>query len=92
MRVCDQIANDVAVLFNTRYVGNVPNDAPGRASLWGDITHYMKQLEGIRAIENFDPDTVSCEQGDKKKAVLVTVNGLDIINAMAQLYMSVIIQ
>lgn len=92
MRVCDQIANDVAVLFNERYLGNVPNDAPGRASLWGDITHYIKQLEDIRAVENFDPDTVSCEQGDKKKAVLVTVNGLNIINAMAQLYMSVIIQ
>ena len=92
IRVCDQIANDIAVLFNTRYVGVVPNDASGRSALWGDITHYMKQLEGIRAVENFDPDTVSCEQGDKKKAVLVTVNGLNIINAMAQLYMSVIIQ
>ena len=92
MRVCDQIANDIAVLFNTRYVGAVPNDASGRSALWGDITHYIKQLEDIRAVENFDPDTVSCEQGDKKKAVLVTVNGLNIINAMAQLYMSVIIQ
>lgn len=92
IRVCDQIANDIAVLFNTRYVGVVPNDASGRSALWGDITHYMKQLESIRAVENFDPDTVSCEQGDKKKAVLVTVNGLNIVNAMAQLYMSVIIQ
>lgn len=92
MRVCDQIANDVAVLFNERYLGTVPNNASGRSALWGDITHYIKQLEDIRAVENFDPDTVSCEQGDKKKAVLVTVNGLNIINAMAQLYMSVIIQ
>lgn len=92
MRVCDQIANDVAVLFNERYLGTVPNDASGRSALWGDITHYIKQLEDIRAVENFDPDTVSCEQGDEKKAVLVTVNGLNIINAMAQLYMSVIIQ
>lgn len=92
MRVCDQIANDVAVLFNERYLGTVPNDASGRSALWGDITHYIKQLEDIRAVENFDPDTVSCEQGNKKKAVLVTVNGLNIINAMAQLYMSVIIQ
>ena len=92
MLVCDQIANDVAVLFNERYLGTVPNDASGRSALWGDITHYIKQLEDIRAVENFDPDTVSCEQGDKKKAVLVTVNGLNIINAMAQLYMSVIIQ
>ena len=92
IRVCDQIANDVAVLFNERYLGTVPNDASGRSALWGDITHYMKQLESIRAVENFDPDSVTCEQGDKKKAVLVTVNGLNIINAMAQLYMSVIIQ
>ena len=92
MRVCDQIANDVAVLFNERYVGVVPNDASGRSTLWGDITHYIKELEKIRAVENFDPDTVTCEQGDKKKAVLVVVNGLNVVNAMAQLYMSVIIQ
>ena len=92
MRVCDQIANDMAVLFNTRYVGVVPNDAAGRASLWGDAVKLIQELEKIRAVENFDPDTVTCEQGDKKKAVLMTINGLNVINAMAQLYMSVIIQ
>ena len=37
IRVCDQIANDTAVLFNTRYVGTVPNDASGR-----DV--YKRQL------------------------------------------------
>lgn len=92
IRVCDQIANDVAVLFNTRYVGTVPNDASGRASLWGDIVKLIQELEKIRAIENFDTDSVTCEQGDKKKAVLCTINGLNIVNAMSQLYMSVIIQ
>ena len=35
---------------------------------------------------------MTCEQGDKKKAVLCTINGLNIVNAMSQLYMSVIIQ
>ena len=92
MRVCDQIANDTAVLFNTRYVGVVPNDASGRASLWGDITKLIKQLEDIRAVEDFDPETVTMEQGDTKKAVLCIINGLNVVNAMAQLYMSVIIQ
>ena len=29
MRVCDQIANDVAVLFNERYLGTVPMMPPG---------------------------------------------------------------
>lgn len=92
IRVCDQIANDTAVLFNTRYLGRVPNDASGRASLWGDIVKLIQELEKIRAVENFDPDTVTCEQGDSKKAVLVIINGLDIINAMSHLYMGVVVQ
>lgn len=92
IRVCDQIANDVAVLFATKYLGTVPNDASGRASLWGDICKLIQQLDDIRAVEDFDPEIVTCEQGDSKKAVLCIVNGLNIINAMAQLYMSVIIQ
>ncbi len=92
IRVCDQIANDVAVLFNTRYVGIVPNDASGRATLWNDVVKLMQELERIRAIENFDPATVTMGVGDSKKAVTLTITGLNIINAMAQLYMSVIIQ
>jgi hypothetical protein len=92
VRVCDQIANDVAVLFNTRYVGTVPNDASGRATLWNDIVTLIQQLEAIRAVEDFDSDTVTVEVGDRKGSVLLTINGLNIVNAMSQLYMSVIIQ
>lgn len=91
IRVCDQIANDVAVLFNTRYLGTVPNDASGRIALWNDICKLHQDLESIRAIEDFDPEIVTVEQGDTKKAVVCTVSNLNIVNAMAQLYMSVII-
>lgn len=91
IRVCDQIANDTAVLFNTRYLGTVPNDAAGRVALWNDICKLHQDLESIRAIEDFDPDTVTVEQGDTKKAVVCTVQNLNVVNAMAQLYMSVII-
>nr|DAQ76778.1 MAG TPA: tail sheath protein [Caudoviricetes sp.] len=92
IRVCDQVANDTAVLFNTRYTGSVPNDAPGRISLWNDICRIYQELEAIRAIEGFDPDTVTIEQGNTKKSVVCSVAGLTIINAMSQLYMSVVIQ
>ncbi len=92
VRVCDQIANDVAVLFNTRYVGQVPNDASGRSALWNDIVKLIRELERIRAVESFNPDTVTIEVGDSKKAVLLTIRGLNVVNAMSQLYMSVIIQ
>ncbi len=92
IRVCDQIANDVAVLFNTSYIGVVANDDSGRASLWNDIIKIFQALERIRAIENFDPDMVSVDVGNSKGAVVLTTKGLRIINAMIQLYMSTIIQ
>ena len=60
-------------------------------ALWNDICKVYQALESIRAIENFDPDTVTIEQGDSKKSVICTVKGLSVINAMEQLYMSVVI-
>lgn len=92
VRVCDQSANDIAVLFNTRYLGQVPNDASGRATLWNDIVKYFQEMERIRAIENFDTDTLAVDVGDTKKAVLLTLNGLSVVNAMSQLYMSIILK
>lgn len=92
IRVCDQIANDVAVLFNTSYIGAVQNDASGRASLWNDIVKIFQALERIRAIENFDPDMISVDVGNSRGAVVLTTKGIRIINAMDQLYMNTIIQ
>lgn len=91
MRVLDQIGNDIANLFNTKYLGKVPNDAAGRISLWNDIVKHHQELETIRAIEDFKPDTLTVEQGDTKKAVVVT-DYVTPVNAMAQLYMTVIVQ
>ena len=91
VRLIDQIANDTATLFNTKYLGNIPNDASGRISLWNDIVTINKQLESIRAIENFDSKLVAVTQGDTKKQVIVnqTINP---VNCMEQLYMSVVIE
>lgn len=91
MRVLDQIGNDIANLFNTKYLGKVPNDAAGRISLWNDIVKHHQELETLRAIEDFQPDAVTVEQGDSKKAVVVT-DYVTPVNAMAQLYMTVIVQ
>ncbi|AYB00059.1 phage tail sheath family protein [Lachnoanaerobaculum umeaense] len=91
IRVIDQIANDIAALFNTRYLGVVPNDNAGRISLWNDICKIHQELEKLRAIESFDTKSVDVVQGDDKKSVLCTINGIDIINAMTKLYLNVII-
>lgn len=91
VRVLDQIGNDIAVVFNTKYLGKVPNDAAGRISLWNDIVKHHEQLQTIRAIENFTSDSVSVEQGETKKSVLVT-DYVTPVNAMEQLYMTMIVQ
>lgn len=85
----DQIANDIAVLFNTKYLGNVPNDAAGRISLWSDIVKHHEQLAEIRAIENFSDADVVVSQGETKKSVVVQ-DAVTVVNAMAQLYMTVV--
>jgi hypothetical protein len=91
IRVLDQIANDIAVLFNTKYLGNVPNDNAGRISLWNDIVKHHQLLQSIRAIENFIPDDVVITKGDLKKAVVVNDVVMP-VNAMAQLYMTVVVE
>lgn len=91
IRVLDQIANDIAVLFGKKYLGKVPNDASGRISLWNDIVKHHQELQNIRAIENFSSDNVTVAQGDTKKAVVVT-DYVTPVNAMAQLYMTVYVQ
>ena len=91
IRVLDQIANDIAVLFGKKYIGKVPNDASGRVSLWNDIVKHHTELQNIRAIENFRGDNVTVAQGDTKKAVVVT-DYVTPVNAMAQLYMTVYVQ
>ena len=91
IRVIDQIANDIAKLFNTKYLGKIPNNASGRISLWSDIVKHHRQLEEIQAIEDFDPTLVTVAQGSTKKSVVVN-DVITVTNAMAQLYMTVVIQ
>lgn len=91
MRVVDQIANDIAYLFNTKYLGVIPNDEAGRASLWADIVKHHRTLETLRAIENYDSSLLTVERGDTKKAVVIN-DVVQVVNAMAQCYMTIVVQ
>ena len=91
IRVVDQIANDIAKLFNTKYLGRIPNNASGRVSLWADIVAQHRELEKIAAIETFDSGSLTVEQGANKKSVVVN-DVITVVNSMAQLYMTVVVQ
>lgn len=88
IRVIDQIANDIAVLFNTKYLGAVFNDEAGRTSLWSDIVKHHRELNDIHAIENFADSDVVVVQGSARKSVIVT-DSVTIANMMDKLYMTV---
>ena len=90
IRVIDQIGNDIAVLFNTKYLGIIPNNRSGRISLWNDIVKHHQELQGIQAIENFAAEDVVVTQGNEKKAVVVD-DAVEPVNAMAKLYMTCVI-
>lgn len=90
MRVLDQIANDIAKLFNTKYLGKIPNNQSGRMSLWADIVAHHRTLEQLEAIEGFNAEALTVEQGTTKKSVVV-YDAVTPVNAMAQLYMTVVV-
>lgn len=86
--VIDQLGNDDAVLFNTKYLGVVPNNASGRTSLWSDLVKIRTQLQELGAIEGFTDSDVTVAQGDSKKAVVIT-SAITVVNAMGKLYETV---
>ena len=91
IRVIDQCANDDAVLFNTKYLGVVPNDEAGRISLWTDIVKHREQLQNIRAIEEFNDEDVVVTQGETKTSVVIN-GAIQPVNAMAKLYMTTVVR
>ena len=90
IRYCDNVANDLAALFVKRYLGIVQNDESGRASWWNECVKYFRESQRIRAITEFDEEIVTVDIGDEKDTVVTNINGLNIVNAMEKLYMTVI--
>ncbi len=91
VRVCDQIAGDIAEIFNNYYLGKVPNDNAGRNSLWCDIVKHHQKLKDIRAIDDFDETAITVAKGDDNKSVVIT-DCITPANAMTKLYMTVTIE
>ena len=89
IRVLDQIAIDVARLFNKTYLGKEQNDEDGRIALWGDIVALHKEYQRVRAIQNFDPKDVPIPtQGEKKTDVLMNYS-VQPTCCMERLYMAI---
>jgi len=90
IRVLDQIAVDVASIFNAKYLGKIQNNESGRVSLWNDIVTAFKEYQTMQAIENFNSEEIRVEQGNDKKSVVVN-SKVQPVNSLEKLYMSVVV-
>lgn len=91
MRVLDQDAIDTAIIFNTRYLGKVQNNASGRIAFWNDIVELGNEMLKISAIENFKAEDITVEPGRDKKSVSVT-KYIQPVTAMTKLYVTTIVR
>lgn len=91
IRVLDSVANDVANIFNTYYLGKVQNNKLGRDLFKSEVIDYINSLQAINAVEDFTSDDISIEAGSEKGDVVVNLSILP-ISAMEKLYMECIIE
>ena len=79
------------MLFNTKYLGKIPNNDAGRTSLWSDIVTLFKNYQTLQAIENFEDKDISIAEGNDKKSVTINTS-VQVINSMEKLYMTVVVE
>jgi hypothetical protein len=87
IRVLYQGLNDIQADFNKSWMGITPNDQDGRDGFKGKVIKYWRSMEKIRAIQNFDSDTVVIAAGEDKGTVLASYE-TSATNAMFQLYVT----
>ena len=88
VRIIDQIGNDVALEFNTNFLGKIPNDAAGRISFWNALDTYGKKLQNLRAIQEWDNALLKVSEGETKTSVVVDMV-VNVVGTMEKLYMTV---
>lgn len=91
IRCLDDIATQVAVTFENSYIGKVDNTQAGRTLFKGDIIGYLNSLQGLGAIQNFDPTTdIEVLPGDDIESVVCNL-WIQTVDAMEKLYMTVVV-
>ncbi|MTI56156.1 phage tail sheath family protein [Geosporobacter ferrireducens] len=89
IRVLDSIGNDMKAIFERYYIGKVNNNDDGRNIFKAEIISYMDTLQGIGAIQNFDPQTdIEVLPGNEIDAVVTNLYAQP-VDAIEKIYMSV---
>ena len=88
VRTLDSIANDIARVFESNYVGKLNNNADGRNILKSGLIEYFKALESLSAIENFEAKDIEIKDGKSKDSVIIDLK-IKPLDSVEKIYINV---
>ena len=88
IRVISGVNNDINEIFESNFKGKINNDASGRSRFKASLIDYFRELERLRAIQNFTPDDLSITSGTDSDSVVVDVN-VQTVDSIEKVYMTV---
>jgi len=89
IRVLDSINNDFRRTFEAYYIGKVDNNEDGRSLFRSQCNTYLSTLQGMKAIQNFDPQNdVTVSAGSEPDSVYAEVH-VQPVDAIEKIYMKV---
>jgi hypothetical protein len=91
IRVLDEINNSISLLFEKSYIGKVDNNDDGRNIFKADVISYLNMLQNINAIQNFNSgEDIEVYAGQDIDSVVVDL-GIQPVDSMEKLYMTVLV-
>ncbi|WP_085829392.1 phage tail sheath family protein [Clostridium massiliodielmoense] len=88
IRTLFEVNNGIRLLWETNYIGKGNNDPDGRDLFKKDIIKFLEKLQGISALKNVTPEDIKIQGGNDKDSV-ISIVGVQPVDAMEKLYMTI---
>lgn len=88
IRCMDGMNKDITEIYESNFVGKINNNEDGRALLKGKLVEYMKELEKLNAIQNFDPSDITVSAGADSDAVVINI-AVQTVDSIEKIYITV---
>lgn len=91
IRVIDQINLDTSKIWVNAFLGKVPNNKSGRVSFWSRIITLLNEYVGMGAIEEFDSEEVTVDEGTQRGSVVVMIP-VQVATMLEKAYVTIVVQ
>ncbi len=91
IRVLDEICINTQQVFESSFLGRVPNNDNGRGLFKADRTSYLEKLQSQNIIQNFEPGDLEILPGNDSDAVVMNL-AVQPVDAMEKLYVTITVR